>query len=140
MELAQLIVRDGEGVSKFITIEVTGAASEADARTIGRAIAISPLVKTAFAGSDANWGRILSAIGNACVEIDRNRVALAANDVRMLENGNLLPDYRDEDGMGVFAQNEFTLHVNLGMGCAAASVWTGDLTHEYISINAGYRT
>ncbi|MDQ6959343.1 MAG: bifunctional glutamate N-acetyltransferase/amino-acid acetyltransferase ArgJ [Mariprofundaceae bacterium] len=140
VELAQMIVRDGEGVSKFVTIEVTGAASEADARTVGRAIAVSPLVKTAFAGSDANWGRILSAIGNAGVEIDRNRIALAANDVRMLENGNLLSDYRDEDGMAVFAQDEFTLHVDLGLGGASATVWTGDLTHEYIRINAEYRT
>ncbi len=140
IELAQMIVRDGEGVSKFVTIEVAGAASEEDARTVGRAIATSPLVKTAFAGSDANWGRILSAIGNAGVKIDRKRIALAVNDVRMLENGNLLSDYRDEDGMAVFAQDEFTLHVNLGMGNASATVWTGDLTHEYIRINAEYRT
>jgi len=140
VELAQMIVRDGEGVSKFVTIEVTGAASEADARTVGRAIAVSPLVKTAFAGSDANWGRILSAIGNAGIEIARNRVALSANDVRMLEGGNLLPDYLDEDGMAVFAQDEFTLHVDLGLGDASATVWTGDLTHEYITINAEYRT
>jgi len=140
IELAQLIVRDGEGVLKFVTIEVTGAASEADARIVGRAIAVSPLVKTAFAGSDANWGRILSAIGNSGVAIDRTRIALAANDVRMLENGNLLPDYRDEDGMAVFAQDEFMLHVDLGLGDAFATVWTGDLTHEYIRINAEYRT
>jgi len=140
IDLAQMIVRDGEGVSKFVTIEVTGAASEADARTVGRAIAVSPLVKTAFAGSDANWGRVLSAIGNVGVDIDRKRIALAVNDVRMLENGNLLSDYHDEDGMAVFTQDEFTLHVDLGMGDAVATVWTGDLTHEYIRINAEYRT
>jgi len=140
VELAQMIVRDGEGVSKFVTIEITGAASEADARTVGRAIAVSPLVKTAFAGSDANWGRILSAIGNSGAEIDRNRITLAANDVRMLEGGNLLPDYRDEEGMAVFAKDEFTLHVDLGLGDASTTVWTGDLTHEYIRINAEYRT
>jgi len=140
IELAQLIVRDGEGVSKFVTIEVSGAASEEDARTVGRSIATSPLVKTAFAGSDANWGRILSAIGNAGVEIDRDRVSLAADDVRMLEGGNLLPGYHDEDGMAVFGQDEFTLHVDLGLGDASATVWTGDLTHDYITINAEYRT
>ncbi len=140
IELAQMIVRDGEGVSKFVTIEVTGAAGEEDARAVGRAIAVSPLVKTAFAGSDANWGRILSAIGNAGVEIARNRIALAANGVRMLESGNLLSDYRDKDGMAVFARDEFTLHVDLGMGEAEARVWTGDLTHEYIRINAEYRS
>jgi len=140
IDLAQLIVRDGEGVSKFVTIEVSGAANEGDARTVGRAISTSPLVKTAFAGSDANWGRILSAIGNSGVDIDRNRIALAANDVQMLEGGNLLSDYHDEDGMAVFAQDEFTLHVDLGMGEVSATVWTGDLTHEYIRINAEYRT
>ncbi|MDQ6971050.1 MAG: bifunctional glutamate N-acetyltransferase/amino-acid acetyltransferase ArgJ [Mariprofundaceae bacterium] len=140
IELAQLIVRDGEGVSKFVTLEVGGAASEADARTVGRAIAVSPLVKTAFAGSDANWGRILSAIGNSGVAIDTSCITLRADDVLMLENGNLDPAYRDEDGMAVFAQDEFTLHINLGMGDAAATVWTGDLTHEYIVINAEYLT
>ncbi len=140
IELAKLIVRDGEGVSKFVTIHVRGAASEADARTIGRAIAVSPLVKTAFAGSDANWGRILCAIGNTSVEIDRNRVGLSADDVLIIENGELHPDYRDEAGMAVFAKPEFTLHVDLGLGSAAATVWTGDLTHDYIVINAEYRT
>jgi glutamate N-acetyltransferase/amino-acid N-acetyltransferase len=140
IELAQLIVRDGEGVSKFVTIEVTGAASEADARTVGRSIAVSPLVKTAFAGSDANWGRILSAVGNAGVEIDTDKISLKADDVIILESGNLHPEYRDEDGMAVFAGDEFSLHVDLGVGNGSATVWTGDLTHEYITINAEYRT
>ena len=140
IELAQLIVRDGEGVSKFVTINVTGAASEADARTVGRSIAVSPLVKTAFAGSDANWGRILSAVGNAGVEIDTNRISLKADSVTMLESGNLHPEYKDEDGMAVFAKDEFSLHVDLGLGDSSATVWTGDLTHEYIVINAEYRT
>jgi len=140
IELAQLITRDGEGVSKFVTINVTGAHTEEDARTVGRAIAVSPLVKTAFAGSDANWGRILVAIGNAGIAIDRNKIALKAGDVTMLEAGNLHPDYRDEDGMNIFAQDEFILHVDLGLGDAEATIWTGDLTHEYIVINAEYRT
>jgi len=140
IDLAQLIVRDGEGVSKFVTIEVTGTASEADARTIGRAVAISPLVKTAFAGSDANWGRILSAVGNSGVAIDTNRITLSADDVLMFENGNLSPDYRDEDGMSVFRKDEFTITLDLGMGSYSSTVWTGDLTHEYIKINAEYRT
>jgi glutamate N-acetyltransferase / amino-acid N-acetyltransferase len=140
IELAQLIVRDGEGVSKFVTIEVAGAASEADARTVGRAVAISPLVKTAFAGSDANWGRILSAVGNAGVGIDPDHITLSADDVLMFAKGNLHPDYRDADGMAVFAQDEFSIHIDLGMGTESATVWTGDLTHEYIVINAEYRT
>jgi len=140
IELAQLIVRDGEGVSKFVTIEVTGAASEADARTVGRAIAVSPLVKTAFAGSDANWGRILSAVGNSGVAIDTDRITLTADDVLMFENGNLHPDYTDEAGMEIFRKDEFTIALDLGMGDASTTVWTGDLTHEYITINAEYRT
>ncbi|MDX8403339.1 MAG: bifunctional glutamate N-acetyltransferase/amino-acid acetyltransferase ArgJ [Mariprofundaceae bacterium] len=140
IELAQLIVRDGEGVSKFVTIEVTGANSEEDARTIGRSIAVSPLVKTAFAGSDANWGRILSAIGNSGVKINTNKISLKADQATILESGNLHRDYKDEDGMAVFAKDEFTLHVDLGLGKASATVWTGDLTHEYIVINAEYRT
>jgi glutamate N-acetyltransferase/amino-acid N-acetyltransferase len=140
IELAQLIVRDGEGVSKFVTIEVTGAASEADARTVGRSIAVSPLVKTAFAGSDANWGRILSAVGNAGVEINTGSISLKADSVTILESGNLHPEYRDEDGMAIFAKDEFSLHVDLGLGNGSATVWTGDLTHEYITINAEYRT
>jgi glutamate N-acetyltransferase/amino-acid N-acetyltransferase len=140
IELARLIVRDGEGVSKFVTIEVTGATSEADARTVGRAIAVSPLVKTAFAGSDANWGRILSAVGNAGVEINTDSISLKADSVTMLESGNLHPEYRDEDGMAIFAKDEFSLHVDLGLGNSSATVWTGDLTHEYITINAEYRT
>ncbi|MFQ5345083.1 MAG: bifunctional glutamate N-acetyltransferase/amino-acid acetyltransferase ArgJ [Mariprofundus sp.] len=140
ISLARMIVRDGEGVSKFVTIAVDGAVSEQDARNVGRAIAVSPLVKTAFAGSDANWGRILSAIGNSGVAIDPATVNLKANDVSILERGNLCSGYNDADGMAVFAKEEFTLHVNLGMGAAASTVWTGDLTHDYITINAEYRT
>ncbi|HXH71681.1 MAG TPA: bifunctional glutamate N-acetyltransferase/amino-acid acetyltransferase ArgJ [Mariprofundaceae bacterium] len=140
VDLAQLIVRDGEGVSKFVTIEVTGAESEAEARQVGRAVAVSPLVKTAFAGSDANWGRILSAVGNSGVAIDTNKITLSADDVRMFEKGNLHPDYRDADGMEVFRKPEFTISLDLGMGTARSTVWTGDLTHDYITINAEYRT
>jgi len=140
IELAQQIVRDGEGVSKFVTIEVTGAASEEDARTVGRAVAVSPLVKTAFAGSDANWGRILSAVGNSGVAIDTNAITLSADDLLMFEKGNLHPDYRDDEGMEIFANDEFTISLDLGMGDASATIWTGDLTHEYIAINAEYRT
>jgi len=140
IELAQLIVRDGEGVSKFVTIEVSGAASETDARTVGRAVAVSPLVKTAFAGSDANWGRILSAVGNSGIAIDTDKITLSADDVRMFENGNLHPDYRDEEGMEVFRKDEFVITLDLGMGSASSTVWTGDLTHDYITINAEYRT
>ena len=140
IDLAQMIVRDGEGASKFVTIEVNGAACEEDARSVGRSIAISPLVKTAFAGSDANWGRILSAIGNSGVEVNPATVGLKVDGITILEKGNLHAGYEDADGMAVFAHDEFTLHVDLGMGDFSTTVWTGDLTHEYIVINAEYRT
>jgi glutamate N-acetyltransferase/amino-acid N-acetyltransferase len=140
IELAQMIVRDGEGVSKFVTIRISGAANADEARHVGRCIAVSPLVKTAFAGSDANWGRIISAAGNSGIDFDPDRVSLKADDVVMLEGGELHPDYRDEDGMAVFARDEFTIALDLGMGKACATIWTGDLTHDYITINAEYRT
>jgi len=140
IELAQMIVRDGEGVSKFVTIRISGAANADQARHVGRTIAVSPLVKTAFAGSDANWGRIISAAGNSGIDFDPDRISLRVDDIVMLEGGELHPDYRDEDGMAVFAQDEFTIALDLGMGDAEAIIWTGDLTHDYITINAEYRT
>jgi len=140
IELAQLIVRDGEGVSKFVTIHVEGAVSEDEARHVGRSIAISPLVKTAFAGSDANWGRIVAAAGNAGVAFAADRISLCCDDVVMMAGGKLHPDYRDAHGMAVFARSEFAITLDLGMGDASATIWTGDLTHEYITINAEYRT
>jgi glutamate N-acetyltransferase/amino-acid N-acetyltransferase len=140
IELAQLIVRDGEGVTKFVTITVIGAETETQARTLGRTIAVSLLVKTAFASSDANWGRILMAMGNSDAPIEPSRVSLKADDVLILEHGNLHPDYQDEMGMAVFKKQAFTLFIDIGLGDAQATVWTGDLTHEYIEINAEYRT
>jgi len=140
IELAQMIVRDGEGVSKFVTIHIEGAASVDDAYHVGRTIAVSPLVKTAFAGSDANWGRIVAAAGNAGIAFDADRISLSCDNVMMMENGQLHADYCDAAGMAVFAQLEFSITLNLGMGDAAATIWTGDLTHEYITINAEYRT
>ena len=139
-ELATYIVRDGEGVSKFVTIEVTGAKSEDEARAVGRAVAVSPLVKTAFAGGDANWGRILSAVGNSGVAIDTHTVTLSIDRLLVFEKGSLHPEYRDEDGMATFRKDEFVVLIDLGMGAATSTVWTGDLTHEYITINAEYRT
>jgi len=138
--LAQLIVRDGEGVSKFVSIHVLGAENETQARNLGRSIATSPLVKTAFAGSDANWGRIIMAIGNSDAPIQPKKVSIKANDVLILDAGNLHPDYTDEQGMAVFSQAEFALTVDIGLGNAQATVWTGDFTHDYITINAEYRT
>jgi len=140
IELAQLIVRDGEGVSKFVSIHIEGASNSDEARHVGRTIAVSPLVKTAFAGSDANWGRIIAAAGNAGICFDADKISLRCDDVVMMEHGNLHADYRDADGMAVFAKPEFSITLDLGMGDASATVWTGDFTHEYITINAEYRT
>jgi len=140
IELAQLIVRDGEGVSKFVTIHIQGAATVAEARHVGRTIAVSPLVKTAFAGSDANWGRIVAAAGNAGINFEADQISLQCDDVVMMEHGCIHPDYTDAAGMAVFAKPEFTISLDLGMGNAEATIWTGDFTHEYITINAEYRT
>lgn len=140
IELAQKIVRDGEGVSKFVTLHVTGAASETEARKLARTVAVSPLVKTAFAGSDANWGRIIMAMGNCDVALNPETVTLKADDVLIMQHGLLHEDYRDAQGMKVFAQAEFTLHIDLGLADGEATVWTGDLTHDYITINAEYRS
>jgi len=140
IDLAQMIVRDGEGVSKFVTIHVEGADSADEARHVARTIAVSPLVKTAFAGSDANWGRIIAAAGNAGIAFEADQISLRCDDVVMMESGNVHADYRDADGMEVFAKDEFSITLNLGMGDASSTVWTGDFTHEYITINAEYRT
>ena len=140
VDLAQMIVRDGEGVSKFVSIVVNGADSVQQARHIGRSIAISPLVKTAFAGHDANWGRIIAAIGNSGEAVMVDNIHIFADDIHICQHGVIHPDYLDEDGMAVFAREEFVIRIELGLGHAHATVWTGDLTHDYITINAEYRT
>jgi len=139
--LAQAIVRDGEGATKFIEIVVEGAASEAEARAIGYQIAHSPLVKTAFFASDPNLGRILAAVGNAGVaDLDQTRVQLHLNDVWVAKDGGRHPDYREEDGQRVMRGAEIIVRVGLGRGEARAVVWTCDLSHDYVSINADYRS
>ncbi|MDQ6962095.1 MAG: bifunctional glutamate N-acetyltransferase/amino-acid acetyltransferase ArgJ [Mariprofundaceae bacterium] len=140
IDLAQLIVRDGEGVTKFVSIDVNSAQSAVQARHIGRCIAISPLVKTALAGNDANWGRIIAAIGNSGEDVIAHKIHVFANDVHICQGGVVHPDYLDADGMAVFAKDEFSIRIELGLGDASATVWTGDLTHDYITINAEYRT
>jgi glutamate N-acetyltransferase/amino-acid N-acetyltransferase len=139
--LAQAIVRDGEGATKFITIEVQGAASEDEAARVAYAIAHSPLVKTAFFASDPNLGRILAAVGNAGIhELDAGRVQLWLDDVWVARDGGRHPDYREEDGARVMAQAEIRVRVALGRGEATTTVWTTDLSHDYVSINADYRS
>jgi len=139
--LAQAIVRDGEGATKFITVEVRGAASEDEAARAAYAIAHSPLVKTAFFASDPNLGRILAAVGNAGIaDLDPGRVQLWLDDVWVARDGGRHPDYREEDGARVMAQAEIRVRVDLGRGEADTTVWTTDLSHDYVSINADYRS
>jgi glutamate N-acetyltransferase/amino-acid N-acetyltransferase len=140
-ELAQAIVRDGEGATKFIEIRVEQAATEHEARQIGYAIAHSPLVKTAFFASDPNLGRILAAVGNAGVNgLQPERVQMYLDNVYVVRDGGRHPAYREEDGQAVMKNSEIVVRLQLGRGRAVASVWTTDLSHEYVSINADYRS
>ena len=139
--LAQAIARDGEGATKFITIRVSGAATDAEAATVAKCIAHSPLVKTAFFASDPNLGRLIMAIGNAGVaNMDVSRVSIWLGDVRVLLNGGRDPAYREEDGARVMKPAEINVHVALGRGNAEQTVWTCDFSYDYVKINAEYRT
>jgi glutamate N-acetyltransferase/amino-acid N-acetyltransferase len=139
--LAQAIARDGEGATKFITVEVGGAASDDEALRVARSIANSPLVKTAFFASDPNLGRLLMAIGNAGIEgLDTARVGLWLGDVLVIERGGRSAAYLEEDGARVMAPAEITVRVDLGRGDAATTVWTCDYSYDYVKINAEYRT
>jgi glutamate N-acetyltransferase/amino-acid N-acetyltransferase len=140
-ELAQAIVRDGEGATKFITVTVEKAGTEAEAAAAAYAIAHSPLVKTAFFASDPNLGRILAAIGYSGIDdLDVGRIDLYLDDVHVATAGGRHPDYREEDGQRVMKQAEIVVRVVLNRGEAATTVWTCDLSHDYVSINADYRS
>lgn len=139
--LAQSMIRDGEGATKFITVQVQGAKSEAEALQVCYAVAHSPLVKTAFFASDPNLGRILAAVGNSRVEdLDSSKVTLWLDDVLVAEHGGRAAGYREEDGVRVMTQPEITVRIDLGRGMASETVWTTDLSHEYVTINADYRS
>jgi glutamate N-acetyltransferase/amino-acid N-acetyltransferase len=149
LELSQAIVRDGEGVTKFVTVRIEGAADDAAARRAANTIATSPLVKTAFYGSDANWGRLLAAIGRAGIAIDPERCDLyisggpdaASHQAELqLVAGGMPTDYAEADAAAIFAQPEIDVRIELGLGDGSATVWTSDLSHEYVSINGDYRT
>jgi glutamate N-acetyltransferase / amino-acid N-acetyltransferase len=140
-ELAQAIIRDGEGATKFITIRVEGGRQEEECRKVAYAIAHSPLVKTAFFASDPNLGRILAAVGYAGVtDLAVDKVDLYLDDVLVAKNGGRSPGYLEADGARVMRQPEITVRVVLNRGSAAATVWTCDLSHDYVTINAEYRT
>ena len=139
-ELAQAIIRDGEGATKFVTLQVNGAEDRQEALDVAFTVAHSPLVKTALYASDANWGRILAAVGRAPVEnFDVSRVVIALDDVRLVEHGGRAASYTEDAGSAVMARDEITIHIDLGRGEAQATVWTSDLSHDYVSINADYR-
>ncbi len=140
-QLAQAIVRDGEGATKFIRIQVEGGKTEAECRQVAYAIAHSPLVKTAFFASDPNLGRILAAVGYAGVDdLDQRCIDLYLDDVQVASSGGRHPSYLEEDGQRVMRQSEITVRVLLGRGPAMQTVWTCDLSHDYVSINADYRS
>jgi glutamate N-acetyltransferase/amino-acid N-acetyltransferase len=139
--LAQAIVRDGEGATKFITVQVEGGKDEAECKQIGYAIARSPLVKTAFFASDPNLGRILAAVGYAGVDdLDVAALKLYLDDVLVAENGGRAVSYREEDGQRVMQQSDITIRVVLNRGATHATLWTCDFSYDYIKINASYRS
>ena len=141
LQLAQAIVRDGEGATKFIEVRVEQARSEEEAARIAYAVAHSPLVKTAFFASDPNLGRILAAVGYAGVDdLDTRLVQMHLDDVWVVSNGGRRPEYREDDGQRVMKRSEITIRLQLGRGAASTSVWTSDLSHDYVSINADYRS
>jgi glutamate N-acetyltransferase / amino-acid N-acetyltransferase len=139
--LAQAVVRDGEGATRFVTVRVGGARSVREARQVAYAVAHSPLVKTAIFAGDANWGRLAMAIGKAGVRgLDPRRISVRLDDVAVLRRGEPHPDYREERGAAVLAKPEFTIAIELGRGRAAARIWTCDFSYDYVRINAEYRT
>jgi glutamate N-acetyltransferase/amino-acid N-acetyltransferase len=139
-QLAQLVVRDGEGAQKFITIEVSGAVSDDSARRIGLAIANSPLIKTAIAGEDANWGRVVMAVGKAGEPADRDRLSIGFGGIWAAREGLPLADYDEAPVAAHLRGRDISIEVDIGLGAGRATVWTCDLTHGYISINADYRS
>ena len=140
LDLAHQVVRDGEGATKFIEIAVTGAQSDASAHKVGLAIANSPLVKTAFAGEDPNWGRVVMAVGKSGEQADRDSLAIRFGDILVAEEGWVAQSYREQDGVDYMKGAELKLGVDLGVGDGVATVWTCDFTHGYIQINADYRS
>ena len=140
LQLAQLVVRDGEGAQKFIAVRVAGAVSDDSARRVGLAIANSPLVKTAIAGEDANWGRVVMAVGKAGEPADRDRLSIGFGGTWAAKDGQPLADYDEAPVAAHLKGQDISIEVDLGLGTGRATVWTCDLTHGYISINADYRS
>ncbi|MFK7745056.1 MAG: bifunctional glutamate N-acetyltransferase/amino-acid acetyltransferase ArgJ [Roseobacter sp.] len=140
LDLAHLVVKDGEGATKFVTINVTGAMSDADAKTHALSVANSPLVKTAIAGEDPNWGRVVMAVGKSGAPADRDRLSITFGDCVVAENGWVCPTYNEADAAAHMAKQNIVIGADIGIGEGKATVWTCDLTHGYIEINADYRS
>ncbi|MFC0341506.1 bifunctional glutamate N-acetyltransferase/amino-acid acetyltransferase ArgJ [Paracoccus niistensis] len=140
LDLAQQVVRDGEGATKFVEVQVTGAASDGDAHKVAMSIANSPLVKTAIAGEDANWGRVVAAVGKSGALADRDRLSIRFGDMVLAENGWRAPGYDEAAASAYMKGDRLVIGVDLGMGRGKRTVWTCDLTHRYIDINADYRS
>jgi glutamate N-acetyltransferase/amino-acid N-acetyltransferase len=140
IDLAQQVARDGEGARKFVTIQVTGAKSDRSAHRIALSVANSPLVKTAIAGEDANWGRVVMAVGKAGEPANRDKLAIWFGDVRVAADGERDPDYDEAAASAVMKAQDITLRVDLGLGRGEARVWTCDLTKAYVEINGDYRS
>jgi len=140
LDLAHQIVRDGEGASKFIEITVEGAQSVQSAKIVAASIANSPLVKTALAASDANWGRVVMAIGKTDEPLERDRLNIWFGDHQVAANGGLAPNYDEETASAICARDSISIRADIGVGAASATVWTCDLTHAYVEINGAYRT
>jgi glutamate N-acetyltransferase / amino-acid N-acetyltransferase len=141
VELAQALIRDAEGATKFVSIEVSGARSDRDAQIVAETIGHSPLVKTALFASDPNWGRILAAVGRAPIEsLDVDKVAVWLSEVELVREGGVADSYTEEQGAAVMARPEITIRVDLGAGDGTGQVWTCDFSYDYVKINAEYRT
>ena len=139
-DLAKQVVRDGEGATKFVTVEIAGARDDADAKIVAMAIANSPLVKTAVAGEDPNWGRVVMAVGKSGAEADRDRLSIRFGEVEVARDGRVAPGYSEADAAAHMKGEEVTISVDLGLGNGSATVFTCDLTAQYIAINADYRS
>jgi len=138
--LAQAIIRDGEGATKFITLDIVNAKTEQDARDVAYTIAHSPLVKTALFASDPNWGRILAAVGRSGVDMDINKIEIYLGDVCIVKNGGRAQSYTEDQGQKVMSEEEITITVDMKNGNSSARIWTSDLSYDYVKINAEYRT
>ena len=140
LDLAKQVVMDGEGATKFVEVQVTGAMTQDDAHKVAMAVANSPLVKTAIAGEDANWGRVVMAVGKSGAQADRDKLSIRFGDMVLAEKGWRSPGYDEAEASAYMKQDRLVIGVDLGLGRFARTVWTCDLTHRYIDINADYRS